>query len=132
MFHFYNEATGGPVGAIVLTGLTETTILYGSETINAQMASNIANKGVKGATQLPVHRSPFKMWGPGVGLNVTRNVVAMSGLRVLCDPITRGLQKVTGSESTTTVLVGDFLANCCAAVLSAPLHQLYVLRFLLA
>jgi hypothetical protein len=113
----------GPVGGIVLTGLTETAVLYGAETSNAHIATNMAKPG-----KIPERliQSPFKPWGPGIGINLCRNIFAMSGMRVINEPIDKGIRKLAGgSESGLVTLASDLTANCCAASITMPMHMLY-------
>lgn len=120
MYHVY-ASFAGPIGAIVLTGITETTVLYGAETKNAQMAIN-ATGG-----KIPVNRiqSPFNPWGPGSGINCVRNIVAMSGMRMINEPIANSIEKMAGSKTPSVELASDMAANVCAACMSMPLHMLY-------
>jgi len=120
MYHFF-ASFSGPWGAIVLTGATETAALYGAETKNAQIAIN-----TKGGN-IPVARiqSPFMPLGPGTTINFVRNVVAMSGMRIFCEPIAQGMEKVAGGKGPLVTFASDMSANCVAAVFSMPLHMLY-------
>ena len=74
--------------------------------------------------------NPWMPVGPGVSFHLARNVLAMSGLRVLSKPCQGGLQMVfektgikMGDESRT--ILADMIANLFASALSMPLHQLY-------
>jgi len=49
----------------------------------------------------------------------------MIGMRVLCDPITRGYEKIAGGKSNTVTFCGDFSANIVSACISMPIHQLW-------
>mmetsp|Transcript_41970 Transcript_41970/g.96355 ORF Transcript_41970/g.96355 Transcript_41970/m.96355 type:complete len:272 (+) Transcript_41970:73-888(+) len=121
MYHLYASAAG-PMGGIVLAGCTETAVLYGAETKNAQMAVN--STGGK----IPVNRiqSPFVPYGPGIGINCLRNILAMSGMRVINEPISSAISTATGgSKSGVVTFVSDLTANCCAAAITMPLHMLY-------
>lgn len=121
MYHLYASFSGN-VGGIVLTGITETLVLYGAETKNAQMAIN-ARGGC-----IPVARiqSPFNPLGPGSAINCARNIFAMSGMRVINEPIADIIEKAAGGSKTPgVVLASDLLANCCAACISMPMHMLY-------
>lgn len=121
-FHAYASLAGKGIG-ICLTGMSESIITYGAQTKNAQLAV-IAKKG---ATAIPADRiqSPFKPFGPGIVAHMCRNIVAMSGMRVTCEPITHALEKATGRTSPSISLAGDFLANVVASCLSVPLGQLH-------
>ena len=57
--------------------------------------------------------------------HVTRNIAAMSGLRVLADPIKSTVKYVSGSDGAGAELAGDLCANIVAACISMPLHQMY-------
>jgi len=118
-YHFY-ASFAGVGGGVVLASLTETAIVYGAETCNAQMAANGKTPG-KFAT---VH-SAYKPFGPGVGIHAFRNIIATVGLRMFCSPCTFAIEKATGKSNGLTQLGGDFAGNVMAACLSAPVHQLY-------
>merc|ERR1719313_3165936 len=108
-------------GPMVLTGAVESGIAYGAETKNAQLAT-IAKGG-----KIPMERvqNPMIPYGPGVSLHISRNGFAMIGMRLLCDPITNSLEKVTGQKNSGVTLAGDFLSNIAAAGLTFPIHQLF-------
>jgi hypothetical protein len=121
MYHFY-ASFSGTVGGIVLTGVTETAVLYGAETRNAQLAINARGGSI------PVNRiqSPFNPIGPGTGINCARNIFAMSGMRLINEPIAKGIEKAAGGKkSNAVVLLSDLVANCCAAAITMPMHMLY-------
>ena len=114
-------SVAGPAGGIVLADITKTAVLHGAETKNAQLAIN--SKG----GNIPVGRiqSPFKPSGPGVGVNVLRNILAMSGVRVINEPIKNSFVSATGLDSEVVVTGADLVANCVAACVTMPLHMLY-------
>jgi hypothetical protein len=118
-YHFY-ASFSGVLGGIVLTSCTETAIVYGAETCNAQMAKNQKTPG----SITNVHPS-WKPFGPGVGIHAFRNIIATAGLRLFCQPCTWAIEKATGKSNALTTLGGDFSGNVCAACLSAPVHQLF-------
>lgn len=120
MYHFY-AGFSGPMGGIVLTGITETAVLYGAETKNAQMAINARGGSIPTARV----QSPFNPIGPGCSINLCRNIFAMSGMRVINEPIANGVEKLAGSKGPAVELLSDLAANCCAAALSMPMHMLY-------
>jgi len=121
-YHFYDSYTG-PAGAIVLTGITETAALYGAETKNAHVAT-----AAKFPDKIPAARmqSPFNPWGPGSIINCARNIFAMSGMRVINEPIADAISNAAGgSKSGVVTLASDLVANCCAAGITMPMHMLY-------
>jgi len=118
-YHAFKSAVGVP-GAVVLASGLESMILYGAETCNAQMAKNEKAPG----TFKSVHPS-YKPFGPGLGIHVTRNILATAGLRIFCTPCTWVLEKATGTSSHFTTLGGDFSGNVISACMTAPVHQLY-------
>jgi len=118
-YHLY-ASFGGVAGGVVLTSITETAIVYGAETCNAQLATNQKTPG----SIANVHPS-WKPWGPGVGIHAFRNIIATVGLRMFCAPCTALVEKVTGKKNALTTMGGDFLGNVGGACLSAPVHQLY-------
>jgi len=124
MFHVYRQALGGSAGAaVVATALTETLIAYGAETRNAQLA-------VPGRAQGVILHNPMRPFGPGVGVHLLRNTIAMSGLRVLSEPCQRGVRAVCEAtnvkmQPTTCTVLSDLVANLAASALSTPFHQLY-------
>lgn len=120
MFHLYASVAGN-VGGVVLAGCTETLCGYGAETKCAQIVVN--NNG----GNIPRHRiqSVFKPFGPGVGINCARNIIAMSGMRVISEPTAKLFKRATGSQSNLVICLADLTANCCAASATMPLHMLY-------
>jgi len=121
-YHTFHSVAG-PWGALVLTAMTETSVLYGAETRNAQVATNVRSPG-----KIPssLAQSPFKPWGPGVGINLTRNVFAMSGMRVLPEPVSAVVSKACGGRKSGLItLISDLISNCCAASITMPMHMLY-------
>lgn len=118
-YHFY-ASFSGVAGGVVLTSVTETAIVYGAETCNAQMAANSKSPG-KFASPHPT----WKPWGAGVGIHAFRNIIATAGLRMFCTPCTYLIESASGKSNALTQLGGDFSGNVCAACLSAPVHQLY-------
>jgi hypothetical protein len=120
MFHLYASLAGN-VGGVILAGCTETLCGYGAETKCAQLVVN-RNGGA-----IPSHRiqSIFKPFGPGVGINCIRNIIAMSGMRVMSKPMQDIFTRTTGSKSPLVACLADLSANCCAAGATMPLHMLY-------
>eukprot|EP00928_Gymnodinium_smaydae_P031777 TRINITY_DN23215_c0_g1_i1.p1 TRINITY_DN23215_c0_g1~~TRINITY_DN23215_c0_g1_i1.p1 ORF type:complete len:276 (-),score=49.61 TRINITY_DN23215_c0_g1_i1:256-1083(-) len=118
-YHAFREAVGVP-GAVVLASVTESAILFGAETCNAQMAKNEKAPG----TFKSVHPS-YKPFGPGLGIHITRNILATAGLRIFCTPCSWILEKAAGKSNAMTTLGGDFAGNVVSACLTAPIHQLY-------
>jgi len=118
-YHIYASATG-MVGGTILASMTESAIVYGAETCNAQMAKNQKAPG----TFANVHPS-WKPFGAGLGLHILRNVVATAGLRLFCQPCTAVVEAAAGKSNALTQLGGDFAGNICGACLTAPIHQLY-------
>lgn len=118
-YHFY-ASFSGVAGGVVLASVTETAIVYGAETCNAQMAANGKSPGTFKTT----HPS-WKPFGAGVGIHAFRNIIATAGLRMFCGPCTWLIEKSAGRSNGLTQLGGDFAGNVMAACLSAPVHQLY-------
>ena len=108
-----------------LTALSETIIFYGAESYNAQIAYNLkaARTGIMPIAKL---QSPLNPIGGGFALNCTRNVLAMSGLRVFSAPCQDVIVTVNPKmPASTRVLLADLVANIIVSAASAPLHQLY-------
>jgi hypothetical protein len=125
-FHMYKDLVGGSsVGAVALTAVSESLIFYGAESNNAQVAFN--QKAAKtGTAPIAKLHNPLNPVGGGFGLHVTRNILAMSGLRVFSAPCQDLLRKVHPDLSPNTqVILGDLVANILVSAASAPLHQLY-------
>mmetsp|Transcript_14326 Transcript_14326/g.25182 ORF Transcript_14326/g.25182 Transcript_14326/m.25182 type:complete len:271 (-) Transcript_14326:155-967(-) len=118
-YHFY-ASFSGVGGGVLLTSLTETLIVFGSETCNAQLAKNQKCPG-----SIKQIHSPWKPYGPGFSIHVLRNIIATAGLRILSKPCTLLVEKATGKQNSMTQLGGDFVGNVIAACLSAPVHQMY-------
>jgi len=128
MFHIYNGLVDSSAAACVLTGVSESAILYGSETRNAQVAYNNSLKGTAAnkAIAESAMQNVFKPLGPGIAVQATRNVIAMSGLRVFSEPCQRVIESVVPSISKDVKQVsGDFVACVGASILTAPVHQAY-------
>jgi len=118
-YHAFVGMVGVP-GAVVLASCTESAILFGAETCNAQMAKNEKSPGaIKN-----VHPS-YKPFGPGLGIHIARNVLATAGLRIFCKPCTWAIETATGTSNNLTTLGGDFGGNVVSACMTAPVHQLY-------
>eukprot|EP00929_Paragymnodinium_shiwhaense_P080462 TRINITY_DN41965_c0_g1_i1.p1 TRINITY_DN41965_c0_g1~~TRINITY_DN41965_c0_g1_i1.p1 ORF type:complete len:274 (-),score=40.31 TRINITY_DN41965_c0_g1_i1:326-1147(-) len=118
-YHIYASVLG-TAGGVVLASATESAIVYGAETANAQMAANQKTPG----RVANVHPS-WKPWGPGLGLHIFRNVIATAGLRLFCGPCTTVVEKAAGQSNGFTQVCGDFWGNVMGACLSAPVHQMY-------
>ena len=125
-FHIFNDLVGGNAAAAVgLTALAESGIFYGSETKNAQIAFNQSQER-KGGPKILKLQSQLNPIGPGIGLHVTRNYLAMSGLRVFSKPCQDAISTVSPNMSSTAKgVLGDLIANIFVSAVSAPLHQLY-------
>jgi len=130
LFHFLKDALNSTVLAVLLSAMAETTISYGSQTLNAQLAYNLEQFNAGTGIQVPLW-NPLVPYGPGTAAHVARNVVALSGIRIFSGPCQVGLELVVRlgglKELPTGVrhFLGDFIASLSAAVLSAPLNQLY-------
>jgi len=118
-YHAYN-AVVGVQGAVMLTACTESIIMFGAETCNAQMAKNLKSPG----SFKTIHPT-YKPFGPGLGIHIARNLLATAGLRIFCTPFTLGIEKVTGKSNHFTALGGDFAGNLLSACMTAPVHQMY-------
>lgn len=118
-YHLYASFVG-TAGGVVLASVTESAIVYGAETCNAQMAKNAKSPG----SIAQVHPS-WKPFGPGLGIHIFRNVLATAGLRLFCQPCTWFWEKTTGKSNALTTLAGDFSGNVMGACITAPVHQLY-------
>lgn len=122
-YHLYNSLTGSASMALVLTAVSESTILFGAETRNAQIAYN-RSAAQFGTSQIPL--SLLRPWGPGFGMHVGRNVVAMSGMRIFSKPCEDALGILFPSmQSGARVTASLFTANVVTAVASTPVNQLY-------
>jgi len=118
-YHLF-ASFSGMVGGTILASVTESAIVYGAETANAQMAKNQRAPG----TFANVHPS-WKPFGPGLGIHIFRNIIATAGLRLFCQPCTAAIETMAGKSNGLTQLGGDFAGNICGACLTAPIHQLY-------
>jgi len=120
MYHFYASFAGSTLGT-VLAGATETAVLYGAETKAGQLAINAAKEG-----RIPTNRiqSPVNPWGPGVSLNFARNVFALSGMRVINEPVVKSVEAMCGKGPVVS-LAADLAANCCGAAITMPMHMSY-------
>lgn len=119
VYYAFKSMVGAP-GAVVLASASESLILFGAETCNAQMAKN--NK-VPGS--IKNIQPSWKPYGAGIGIHITRNILGTAGLRLFCGPCTSAWETVSGTSNGSTQLAGDFTGNVIAACLTAPVHQLY-------
>lgn len=131
-FHVYKDLVGGSsVGAVLLTAVSESAIFFGSEVNNAQATFNQNAKSSSSANGIAkVHApmgNPFFGGGVGLGLHITRNILAMSGLRVFGGPCKDMINKIAPNalSETSSQIGGDFIANVVVSAVSAPLHQLF-------
>lgn len=117
-YHVFNDLSGGNTAvACVASGICESTILFAPETRNAQLS--IHGKTTQGL--LP--------WGRGIGFHVSRNILAMSGLRVLGQPIYDIFQPRFPSANPESLRVGtDMMCNMVVSAISTPLHMAYSWR----
>lgn len=114
-YHMFNDLSGGntPV-ACMLSGICESAILFAPETRNAQLSM----RGKTSQGLLP--------WGPGIGYHVSRNILAMSGLRVLGQPIYEMCQPRFPTVNPDSLRIGtDMICNIIVSALSTPLHMAY-------
>ena len=125
-FHMFKDLVGGSnVAAVGLTAVSESLIFYGAESNNAQVAFN-QKAAVHNTPKITNLQNPLNPIGGGFGLHVTRNVLAMSGLRVFSSPCQQVIEKMSPDLTPTTrVVLGDLVANIIVSAVSAPLHQLY-------
>lgn len=127
-FHMFKDLVGGSsVAAVGLTAVSESLIFYGAESNNAQIAFNQKAK-LNNTPKIAKLYNPMNPIGGGFGLHVTRNVLAMSGLRVFSTPCQNVIAQMSGENGlspNTRVILGDLVANIVVSAASAPLHQLY-------
>jgi len=124
-YHFYLNLSGNPATAVMAVSLTETLITYGSSTRNAQLMHNQAATRRDG---VPVR--PLMPTGPGFTALLLRNCVAMAGIRIISDPLSRTLQWIVGTNTKGTIspsvkMGGDFLASLLCGAFSMPFNQIY-------
>lgn len=119
LFHIYQQILGA-FGGTVMCGMTETFITYGAQTKNAQLAFNMCGGNIPEDQIQP----SYLPWGPGISLNILRNIAVMSGPRVVSGKIAMILERSMGPGQLTSIL-GDLIANIFAGCISMPLHQLY-------
>ena len=135
-FHWFKDRTGGShVAAVTLTAWAETMVFYGAETYNAQIAYNLkaaAAAATHGGGAIPsivrLQNPSHPTFGIGFGLNMTRNVLAMSGIRVFSKPCQDLMQRMDDARRlslATRAILGDLVANIFVSAASTPLHQLY-------
>jgi len=153
VFHVFKDLAQSSSAAVCLTAVCESLIFFGPETRNAQMAYNNSlvptaaaasssgsgsGSAVKPTTpakqpqqmKLTNLQHPLKPWTGGIslGVHVTRNILAMSGLRVFSEPCQKGMAQLWPSlkDSPTNLnIAGDLVANVVVSAFSAPLHQVY-------
>jgi len=124
-YHFYLGLLGNRKPALVAVALTETLVMYGATTRNAQL---IHNQAAASRDRVPVR--PIMPVGPGFTAILLRNCLAMAGIRVFSDPIARTLQWISGADASSKCspgvnMGGDFLASILCGALSMPFNQTY-------
>jgi len=124
LFHLVKDTFGSSVLAVFMSGVCESAITYGAQTRNAQMAFNQEMEFAGRSAEIVELADPFMPWGPGILIQWTRNVVALSGIRVLSQIVQSMLGRCQLPHAAKALL-GDVLAMLGAACLSAPINQLY-------
>jgi len=129
-YHFLNDALGSESVAVVLSGFMETVFTYGSESVNGQMAHNLDQEQAGTGDQVPLSK-PWVPIGPGAGLHMMRNVLSMSGMRILARPCQAAAARLLLPERGAclprglALVIGDMAATVASAVLSAPVNQAF-------
>lgn len=123
LFHLMKDTIGSTTFAVCMSGVFESTITYGAQTRNAQMAYN-QEMAYAGNSERIELANPFVPWGPGICIQFLRNVVALSGIRVL-SPICQSCLARVKAPQAAKALFGDIIAMLGAACMTAPLNQLY-------
>ena len=118
LYHAYASVVGANL-AVLPTALTESTISYGAQARNAQIAYNFTVPTTK---HVALQR-PWDPRGAGFGPHVMRNACAMSGIRVLSPPI----RTFVGADGAGAMMgfAADFIASIAAAAISMPFNQLF-------
>lgn len=130
LFHFLKEVLGSIPLAVILCACAETSISYGSQTLNAQLAFNREQASAGTGLEVPLW-NPFVPYGPGTVVHIARNIVAMSGIRIFSAPCLSLLQRLWQFMGLGELpkgpgqFLGDFIASIGAAMLTAPLNQCY-------
>ena len=125
LYHLYSSVAG-PSLAIIPTALTESTISYGSQARNAQMAYNVT---VDASKRVALQR-PWDPRGAGLPAHIMRNACAMSGIRVLTHPVELALTSSAATlhaplDARSAATVADFVSSIIAAAISMPFNQLF-------
>lgn len=118
-YHGFHSMFGMP-GGIVCTSVLESMLVYGAESRNAQLAANQKNPG-----KITKLQPAWKPWGPGISCHITRNIIAVAGMRMFSQPCTYLIEKTTAKSNTLTKFGGDFGGNVIASCCTAPVHQLF-------
>ena len=118
LYHVYAGLVGADL-AVVPTAITESTISFGSQARNAQIAYNLS---VRPARRVAL-QAPWDPRGAGFVPHSMRNMCAMSGIRSLSPP----LRTVLGADDTKPMLsfAADFVASILAAAVSMPFNQMF-------
>jgi len=115
-YHMFSAMSNGNTAvACTMAGVCESMILFAPETRNAQLA--LHGKTTQG----------MRPWGPGLGYHVSRNILSMSGLRVLSEPMYQ-LCKPWAPNSPSLRFGTDMACNIVVSALSTPLHMAYTWR----
>mmetsp|Transcript_43418 Transcript_43418/g.86121 ORF Transcript_43418/g.86121 Transcript_43418/m.86121 type:complete len:312 (+) Transcript_43418:29-964(+) len=129
LYHAVNNAFESAMVAVLIAAVAETALSVGPQTYNAQVAFNQMQSSLDDGVVLPLC-NPFLPYGPGALMQLLRNIVALSGIRLLSRPCLISLERILHTCKMEIPLgmkqfFADFLASMVAAVFSAPLHQCY-------
>ena len=125
LYHVYSSKVG-TILAVGATGVTESLISYGSQTRNAQLAYNAS---VSSLRRVAVQH-PLNPVGVGLPAHIMRNIVAMSGCRLITHPCTQAITSVAHTvglnpDPSLLQVAGDFAGCFLSAAFSMPLNQSY-------
>jgi len=124
VYHACNQATGSPMVALVSASLIESLCTFGSHRRNAQIQYNATRAP---AEQLQYH-SLHRLAGAGFMPHVTRNIFAMSGIRILsplCGDSIKHLPGVAALPRRGRIFAQDLVLSGCAAALSMPFNHMF-------
>jgi len=130
LYHAVKKTCGSAVLAVLIAAIAETVLSIGPQTHNAQVAFNQEQACLDSGVILPLS-NPFLPYGPGALMHFLRNIVAMSGIRLLSGPCLTFLERASQTcrmekiPSCIKKFLADFVASLVSSVFSAPLHQCY-------
>lgn len=124
VYHMCNQATGSSTASVMGAATIESLFTFGSHRRNAQIQFNATRSA---AEQIQYH-SLRELAGAGFMAHVTRNVFAMSGIRILSPLFGDRLGALPGMDQLSNrgrLFTVDLILSGLAASLSMPFNHIF-------